>query len=70
METMHCVELKTLSEGCKTLVSGIFAHGRIGMPNDDVNVKMSSATVRVRPTMTGCDQLSEFSSFPFTDQQR
>ena len=59
-----------MSEGSKTLVSGIFADGRIRMPNDDLNVKMSSATVRARPTMTGCDQLSEFSSFPFTDQQR
>jgi hypothetical protein len=44
-------------------VSGIFAHGRIGRPNIDLSGEMSSATVRVRPAMTGCDQLNKFIVF-------
>jgi len=45
-------------------VSGVFAHGRIGKPNIDINGLMSSATTRVRPTTAGCDQLNKISSFP------
>ena len=44
-------------------MSEIFAHGRTGMPDFDINGLMSLAIARARLATTSCDQLNKISSF-------